>query len=150
MTSPRSNVNYTSKQLAPTVQFMGAKRRSDTLKHIIQDLEYEYSSNFTNENTFNNNVNELLDEYATKEYIYVFPPQRNGVVSNENKLITLDDLLSTSNSPYSVEHTDGILIQSQEILQRTKYNWFAYLSSIDVLSSNTVLSRYLLVSLGET
>lgn len=149
MTSPRSNVNYTSKQLAPTVQFMGAKRRSDTLKQIIQDLEYEYSTNFTNENTFYNRTTELLDTYATKDEIYVFSPHRNGIVSNGNKLVTLDDLLSTSNSPYSVDNTDGILIPSQDILHRTKYNWFAYLSTNDVLSANTVLSRYLLVSLGE-
>ena len=42
--------------------------------------------------------------------------------------------------------TYGILIPSDEILKRRKYEWFSRLSHKQVLQSNTIIGNYLLLS----
>ena len=44
--------------------------------------------------------------------------------------------------------TYGILIPSEEILNRRKYEWFARLSQKQVLESNTIIGNYLLLSIA--
>jgi len=38
----------------------------------------------------------------------------------------------------------GIYIPHDELMRRTKYNWYAYLTSEQVLEANVFLSKYML------
>jgi hypothetical protein len=44
----------------------------------------------------------------------------------------------------------GIYIPEDEILNRPKYQWFAYLSKEEILKSKMIISKYLLASIIDT
>jgi hypothetical protein len=46
------------------------------------------------------------------------------------------------------KETYGILIPSNELLNRTNYSWFTRMSTKQVLESNTIIGNYLLLSIG--
>jgi hypothetical protein len=68
-----------------------------------------------------------------------------GVKTTKNKPILLEDLISENYLDLD-EKAYGIYIPAEQILTRPKYQWFAYLSSADVLATNAVITKYLKAS----
>ena len=46
--------------------------------------------------------------------------------------------------------TYGVLIPADELLKRVKYQWFAVMSSQEILQTNMAVTKYLLLSLADT
>jgi hypothetical protein len=44
----------------------------------------------------------------------------------------------------------GIYIPEDEVLNRTKYQWFAYLSKEEILNSRMIISKYIMASIIDT
>ena len=68
-----------------------------------------------------------------------------GTKLMDNKPVLIDNLLDDDddfNLPCSAY---GLYIPSNEILKRTNFQWFARLSAEQVLESNTVIARQLLL-----
>lgn len=148
---PNHSVSYNSKPVTPSINFMASKKRSHILKQIIQELEYLYSTNFTDEVSFNNKICEIIEKHKrqteSNHSINSISSSSVGVLDKNNNVIGIEKLLSDDESPYEYDSIDGILIPEKDILNRTKYNWFASLPAQEVLKANTVLSRYLTASI---
>ena len=71
-----------------------------------------------------------------------------GVKTNDNEVILVDDLVGNSYLDLC-KNIYGLYIPSEELLKRTKLNWFVRLQRNDILRSNTNIGKYLLVSLGK-
>jgi len=71
-----------------------------------------------------------------------------GVKTEDNKQILLEDLMEDA---YIKFHPDafGIYIPGDEILNRHKYQWFAVLSSEQLLQTNMIVSKHLLDALSD-
>jgi len=68
-----------------------------------------------------------------------------GVKTMENEEITIDTLLSNEYIDlYSNAY--GIYIPADELLKRTKYEWFIRMSPTQVLESTLIISKYLLLA----
>ena len=63
----------------------------------------------------------------------------------DDKQVIVDDLMS-NNYLDLYQETYGILIPSNDILKRRKFEWFARLSSKQVLESDTIIGNYILLS----
>ena len=68
-----------------------------------------------------------------------------GVQDTDNKTILIDDLLSQKYIHFC-NKMYGIWIPQKDILTRTAYSWFARMSKKQILQSNIILSKYLLLS----
>ena len=78
--------------------------------------------------------------------INIVSSDKLGLINSENNIITLDNLM---NNTYYELHNDayGIYIPSDEILTSKKYQWFARLSKEQILTSNTLLGKYILTNI---
>jgi hypothetical protein len=65
-----------------------------------------------------------------------------GTKTSKGKQILLEDLMSDDYLDLDQE-AYGIYIPADEVLSRPKYQWFAHLSSEDVLKSTAVIVKYL-------
>jgi hypothetical protein len=70
-----------------------------------------------------------------------------GTKTIDDKQIILDDLMS-NNYLDLYKGTYGILIPSNEMLNRLQYGWFVRSSTRQVLESDTIIGNYLLLSIG--
>ena len=69
-----------------------------------------------------------------------------GVKTVKKKPVLLENLMEEEYLPLS-QHCVGVYIPDQEILERTKFQWFAVMSTRDILNANLVLSKYLKVAM---
>ena len=66
-----------------------------------------------------------------------------------NKVILIDDWLGEYGVKVCNNTLNCIVLPDEEILNRTKYQWFARMNESQVLNSNTQISKYLIISLGK-
>ena len=66
-----------------------------------------------------------------------------GTKDKNNSIVTIDSLISEK-TPDLSENTLCVVVDENELLKRTKYNWFCRLSPEQVLNSNTSLGTLLL------
>jgi hypothetical protein len=72
----------------------------------------------------------------------LIPGERVGVKSKTKKSITLDDLMEEA--PLDLDpYAYGLYIPGDEILSRSKYLWFASMSSDYIIETNLVVAKYL-------
>jgi hypothetical protein len=69
-----------------------------------------------------------------------------GVKTNDNKTILLDDLMEERLLDLSKDCV-GVYIPADEILNRTKYEWFAVLSAEEILNSRLNIAKYIKASI---
>ena len=68
-----------------------------------------------------------------------------GVRDKNGSKVQVEELLGSTHIDFT-SHTYGVLIPSDDILNRTSYQWFARLSGKQVLTSNTIIGKYILVA----
>jgi hypothetical protein len=68
-----------------------------------------------------------------------------GTKTVDGKPVIIEELLGEEDMDFNKE-AYGIYIPEDQILNRLAYQWFARLSPRQVLTSNTVVGKYLLLS----
>ena len=68
-----------------------------------------------------------------------------GTKTIDEKPIVLDDLMSNEYLNL-YQGTYGVLIPSDEILNRRKFEWFARMSQKQVMDSDTIIGNYILLA----
>ena len=66
----------------------------------------------------------------------------------ENNVILVDHLLEESSLNLCMCSLYCIIIPDEDILSRTKYQWFARLSPKQVFEANTQISKFMIISHG--
>lgn len=123
--------------------------------------DYIYSTKMMGSNANNPILGEFINKYSdsclkdlTNECKYFSNqlkqmdiPMLNGKIigtrDKNNKPILLEDLMESK--PIELDPSNvGIYIPHDELMRRTKYNWYAYLNSEQVLETNVFISKYML------
>lgn len=116
--------------------FLGAPPLHEGIKSYAVRLEQTISGDYTAESVFRG------DQHAPPANI---PDTLLGLTDTKGKAVTLDRLMG--NSFVDVEHSAfGLYIPCEQLLQSTKYQWFARLSAEQVLESNTFAGKRLLLA----
>ena len=68
-----------------------------------------------------------------------------GTKTTSGAPVVIEDLLGEEDIDFD-KNAYGIYVPSDQILNRLAYQWFARLSPRQVLTSNTVVGKYLLLS----
>lgn len=134
------------KQYSPSTKIMGCKKFDPVMKEFMDYLMKITERDHTQEMDFTGETTRWwLEKQATvPSAVSIIPAEELGVKTTANKPVLVEELLSDMDVPLSPT-TAGLYIPEQEILKRSKYQWFARLSPKQVLESHTLIGKYLLV-----
>ena len=142
-----STAEYTS--FFPNIKIMGSQKHSPVIKSLINSLEAISSRDYTSEMDFLGEANRLLFEKCQRGEMKIVGGEFLGTKDIHNKPVYIDNLLGNSFIQYDEKSLSGIYIPANEILQRTKYEWFARMSPQQVLNSDAIIAKYILITQGE-
>ena len=139
------NINADITEFFPDVKFMGCIKGNRTMLDYSQFLEKLVSSDFTSENQFDGTISKWWYANIKQGGAVLIPSQMIGASDIHGVPIIIDTLFSDSFLELYPE-TICLYIPADEILKRTSYQWFARLSTEQVLESQTAIGKYLLLS----
>ena len=131
----------------PGLNFYGAPKECEMVLSLVNYIQRIISTDYTAESRFLGDFNRWCQQHIEQGRINLIDGMEIGVKSVEGKQIVIDDLMSNHYlkiCPYAY----GIVIPSEEILNRRKFEWFARLSEKQVLQSDTIIGNYLLVAVA--
>ena len=131
----------------PSTKLMGCGKGYESMKCYINMLEVIISQDSTSESIFTGEIQRWLNQKIKQKRINIITSEYLGGRDNNGKLVTVDQLMGSS----FIEFHDsmmGIYIPDNELLLRSKYSWLSRMSSQQVLESNNVLGKYLVMASG--
>jgi hypothetical protein len=140
-----TNITVSSYDFYPDMRFMGAPKNNDTIKCMLDFMQRQMSADYTDEGRFLGDFNRWINHKIQKGTMNLICGKEVGTKTIDNTQVVVDDLLSED---YINLYTGafGIWIPSAAILKRTNYEWFARLSAQQVLESNVILGKYILLA----
>lgn len=146
---PNRSVTYMNQSIIFSPEMIGCKQHSKTMKSLIGYLEQLNSIDYTSDIEFLGLVNRELTILRNNGSLGVISGKQVGVLKSNCQLVQIEELMG--NQYISLDsNLYGIVLPAREILERTKYNWFARMSSAQVLDSDTMAGKYILLALGNT
>ena len=139
-----SSVDY---DFFPNLLFSGAPKECETVRELCEHIQNTISHDYTAESKFLGDFNKWCSQKIQSGQMNMIEGVEIGTKTVAEKQIILDDLMSNSYLDL-YQGTYGILIPSEEILNRRKYEWFARLSQQQVLDSDTIIGNYILLSVA--
>jgi hypothetical protein len=131
----------------PNLNFYGAPKECTMVFDLVNFMQEIISSDYTAESKFLGDFNRWCQKHIEQGHIHLIDGTDIGVKSVDGKQIIIDDLMSNHYLKISPD-TYGIVIPSEDILNRMKFEWFARLSEKQVLQSDTIIGNYLLVAVA--
>lgn len=141
------NITSTDFDFYPNINFSGAPKECPLVRDLCDFIQRTMSSDFTSESVFLGDFNRWCNSRIQSGQINVIDGVEIGTKTVQGKQIIIDNLLSNHYLDL-YPATYGILIPSDEILKRLNYEWFARLSTKQVVESNTIIGNYILLSIA--
>uniref|UniRef100_A0A6C0HSG1 Uncharacterized protein n=1 Tax=viral metagenome TaxID=1070528 RepID=A0A6C0HSG1_9ZZZZ len=135
------NINKSNSlaKYSPDPSFMGC-RQNDPLM-----LEYSYFCETIISDTSQEPVFlGIHSKWFVNKNVTIINGEKIGIKS-EGKMITIEKLFSTAQISLSKD-VYGIYIPESEILQHHNYEWFSRLSKKEILSGDTILQKYIIMT----
>lgn len=134
----------------PDITIMGAEKNNSTVLELVEHLKQQNrNGHFTDEYKFKGNVNYFCKEKIQEQKMSLVGGERIGIKTNKQKPVLIEDLCEEAYLDLH-PHVVGIQIPSEDILKRTKYQWFAVMSSQQLLNSDMIISKYIKASINDT
>ena len=140
-----SSVSNISDNLIANTYFMGCKANNNNMLEFIKYQEIINSNDFTCEMDFIGKINTWLNHFIKNGNINLIDGCYLGTKNSYNKPILIEDLLG-SGFINLYDDANGLYIPWNELINRTKFQWFVQLSPQEVLESNTIIGNYLLLA----
>lgn len=142
------NITSTTNDFYPSLKFCGAPKENEIVSHLIDFIQRTMSRDFTDQSVFLGDFDRWANKRIQSDQINVIPGVEVGVRTTDNKQILIDDLMS-NNYLNIYPQTYGIYIPANEVLNRTKFQWFARMSEKQVMESDTIIGNYILITIAE-
>ena len=143
------NMNKHARRLAfiPDSYFMGAKKNDPVIKEYAEYLKSRnWSPHFSCDREFGGDSQQWLLSKIDAQEIQLIGGEIVGVKTNGKKPILVDHLLEEEFLDLS-PNCVGIYIPEEDILARTKYQWFATISTEELLKSEMIIAKYMQASI---
>ena len=137
-----SNITSSAYHFYPDMYFMGAKKENSTVEELIHFMERTMSTDNTAQLDFLGEFNRWCNSRIYKDKtINLIEGKEVGIKTINNENILIEHLLG--NAPITFyEGMFGIYIPADNILKRTKYEWFARLSVKQLLETEATVVKY--------
>ena len=129
----------------PNLSFCGAPKECETVRELCNFIQRTASHDYTAESKFLGNYDKWCKQRIENGKINMIEGVEIGTKTIDDQQILVDDLISNHYLDL-YQGTYGILIPSDEILNRRKYEWFARLSQKQAMESDTIIGNYLLLA----
>ena len=139
------NITSTTHEFYPSTSFMGAEKECPVVKVLIDFMERTISRDYTSQLEFLGEFDRWCNSRVQKHEINMIPGKLIGTKTMDDSTILIDNLLSNDYIDLYPQ-TYGIYIPAKEILNRRHYEWFARMSPQQVLESNIIISKYILLA----
>jgi hypothetical protein len=133
-----------SSTMFPTTKILGCKKKCATMGQFVTYLEALVSTDYTNEMDFLEQSNRWLHD---NDKVNVVCGKLFGSEDNDGKRVGIDRLMGSTFINFSPDKY-AIYIPGDEILSRTKYEWFARLSQEQLRNCDTIVAKQLLIAQG--
>ena len=124
-------------------KIMGCKKNSDTMKQYSDFISQLFSRDQSMDQLFTSQLDKKLNELHDNQKIGVISAKLLGVVDNQNKLITLDNLMDNQNIDFD-RNMKILYVDIDKIKIRTKYGWFLRQSKSQLLDNKNVIAEFIL------
>jgi hypothetical protein len=142
-----TNITSTNKLFYPDANFMGAKKENDTLKEFINFMEQTISNDFTAQTKFLGEFDEWTNKKITKGKMRLIRGTDVGIRTIDDEPVTVETLLGDDYIHFYGKMY-GIWIPAQTILKRRHYEWFARMSPEQIIDSQFILAKYIVLALA--
>jgi len=139
------NVSSTNLDFFPNLSFCGANKNCETIRELCDLIQRTASQNYSADVKFLGFYEKWCKPRIENSRINLIDGLEIGTKTINEKQIIIDDLMS-NNYLDLYEESYGILIPSEELLNRRKFEWFVRMSPKQVLESDTIIGNYLLLS----
>lgn len=127
----------------PDSYIMGCNIGDSTIGKWLDFLEKNGGPHFQNQTEFLGTSNHWFLNSVMRDDMTMIDGAYVGIKTAENKPILLDNLMETENLDLH-PNCYGIYIPADELLKRSKYEWYAVLPIEELLKSKPVLTKYLI------
>lgn len=131
----------------PNSKIMGCVKNSKNMQNYLKYLETLVSTDFTEAMDFEGTTNKWLYKETKEGRITLLNGKLFGIRNKEECPVSVEQLLQNSFVKFNSEMV-GLYLPNDEILLRTKYGWFSRMSKKQVMESNTIAGKYMLISHG--
>jgi len=139
------NITSTYVDLFPNNQILGCKKNSPVIKEYMLYLERLISRDYTDEMKFLGDADRWLYQKCKNGKMALIQGAVFGVEDIQKKAVTIERLMGSSFIQFSPQLV-AIYVPADEILSRTRYQWFARLSQQQLRTCDTVAAKYLLIA----
>ena len=139
------NITSAENKFFPDTHFMGAQKETPVVKELINFMERTISRDYTAASIFLGEFDRWCEARVRTGQVMIINGIEIGTKTIDEEPIKIENLLS-SNYIKLYEKTYGIWIPANDIINRRHYEWFARMSPKQVLESNTIISKYLLLA----
>ena len=134
----------------PSTYIMGSPRGNSTMTEFVECLmKLNSNPQFSGEPQFIGSMQHKCIELIRDNKMNLVGGEEVGVKTTKRKAIILDDLMEEAYLDIN-NSAVGIYIPSNEIINRTKYQWFASLTCANLLKSKLIIAKYILLSLDKS
>jgi hypothetical protein len=141
-----------NKPFVPNVRMIGAVKEDPKIQELIAFMTSQHThGHFSAQTAFLGTIEEWCSTEVDTHAITLVDGNLIGIKTEIGKPILLDDLMS--DGFLDIPHDDvlyGILIPSDELLKRPKYQWFSILPYEDAMQAKTILSKYMQASMVDS
>jgi hypothetical protein len=128
---------------------MGAPKNDKNIKELIEFIKCTNKIHPTTECDFIGSISRKCQQMIHENKMDLVGGENVGIKTPKGGQIVLDNLMEEAYLDLD-NRTVGIYIPADEVLQRTKYQWFAVLPSEQLLQSKMIISKYILASMVDS
>jgi|TARA_B110000114_G_C15097221_1_gene402315 hypothetical protein len=139
------NITATVNEFTASIDFCGCKKGNKTIKELVNFIERIISNDTTAEIKFTGDFSRWCMSRVLKKQMQLIDGTYTGTKTSSNHPILIENLLSSEFIELN-KLAYGIYIMHDELKKRSRYNWFLKLSQQEVLESNTIIGKYILIT----
>ena len=124
----------------PDTEFMGSRKNNEYVLELMNNLKKKWNGHFSQEMEFQGYKNHWLKTQIQLQNINLVPGEYIGIKKRTGKPILIDDLMEEAFLDVDMNSLYGIYIPRDELLKRTKYQWFSILSTDAIFECNIIIS----------
>ena len=129
----------------PNINFMGCVKGSENMNDLCVHIAKLMSNDYTDEIEFLNQINSYSYALCQSGKCTLVCGSYIGVKKSNGDPVNIEELMGSTYIKMP-ENMIGLYIPADEILKRTNYQWFARLSAEQIIESNILVSKYIMLS----
>ena len=142
-TNPVRQGNEGRLAFLPNLRIIGANKNDPTIKELVKYLKEQIqNSHFSGDRELSGNVGFWLLDQVETDKMNLVGGELIGTKTTCRKPILLEDLMEEGYLKLN-PNCVGIAIPDEDILARTKYQWFAVMDSREILNGQFILAKYM-------